>query len=271
MKYMLITNDPSLAQHAERCGVGRIFIDLEYIGKKERQGHRDTLMSKHEISDISLVKGALHDAELLVRVNPLYDGTPDEIDAAIDAGADLLMLPMFESHDELQRFATLVNNRIPVIPLVETSAAIQDIDNIVRVNGLEEIYIGLNDLHLDMGLKFMFEPLVNGLIDEAAHIITSAGLPFGFGGIARVGEGIIPGEMVLGEHIRLGSSSVILSRTFHRKSDGIEEFQANLDLQSELQKLNTVEITLQQRSEIELLEDFQKLQVVVKRFLENNV
>ena len=46
-----------------------------------------------------------------------------------------------------------------------------------------------------MGLKFMFEPLANGLIDEVAHIITSAGLPFGFGGIARVGEGIIPGEM----------------------------------------------------------------------------
>ena len=37
---------------------------------------------------------------------------------------------------------------------------------------------------------------------------------FGFGGIARIGEGDLPSDNILGEHVRLGSQSVILSRTF---------------------------------------------------------
>lgn len=39
-------------------------------------------------------------------------------------------------------------------------------------------------------------------------------IPFGFGGIARIGEGDLPSDYILGEHVRLGSTSVILSRTF---------------------------------------------------------
>ena len=76
-----------------------------------------------------------------------------------------------------------------------------------------------------MKLNFMFEPLANGFVDDMVNIIKGAGLAFGFGGIARVGEGIVPGEAVLAEHVRLGSNSVILSRTFHRQSKTVEEFE----------------------------------------------
>ena len=271
MKYMLITNDPVLAQYAEQCGVGRVFVDLEHIGKSERQGHLDTVMSNHSLSDIFNVKQALCNAELLVRVNPLYEGTLREVDEAIASGADLLMLPMFKNHEDLQAFSELVDTRVPIIPLVETGSALQDIGNIVQVNGVHEIYIGLNDLHLDMGLRFIFEPLANGLIDTAAKVITSAGLHFGFGGIARVGEGVIPGEMILGEHVRLGSSSVILSRTFHRKSEGIAEFQANLDLKEEIQKLEDAEERFRQRSPIEAQANFQQFQSAVTNYIASNV
>jgi len=41
-----------------------------------------------------------------------------------------------------------------------------------------------------------------------------AGIPFGFGGIAKIGEGMLPAEMVIMEHYRLGSTRVILSRSF---------------------------------------------------------
>ena len=105
--------------------------------------------------------------------------------------------------DEVRQFARLVNGRAGVIPLVETYKATQAIDKIVGIPGVSEVYIGLNDLHLDMKLNFMFEPLADGLIDELAGVIKSAGMPFGFGGIARVGEGVIPGELVLAEHLRL--------------------------------------------------------------------
>ena len=61
----------------------------------------------------------------------------------------------------------------------------------------------------------MFEPLANGLVERVAAAARRQGLRFGFGGIARLDEGLLPGRDVLAEHLRLGSQAVILSRTFH--------------------------------------------------------
>ena len=70
---MYITNDCSIAKIAEISGVDRIFIDLEINGKEERQGHLDTVISKHDINDVRKIKEVLCNAELLVRVNPIYE------------------------------------------------------------------------------------------------------------------------------------------------------------------------------------------------------
>ncbi len=267
INFMLITNDPALAQYAETCGVGRIFVDLEKHGKQERQGHLDTLISNHSMADVAIIKEKLSQAKLLVRLNPLHANTKSEVDDAIEGGADLLMLPMFRRADEVRKFSELVDGRAEVVPLVETHEAALAMGDIVSIQGVTEIYIGLNDLHLDMQLKFMFEPLANGFVDKLAEIIKSAGLPFGFGGIARVGEGIVPGELVLAEHLRLGSTSVILSRTFHRKSQGISEFKANLNLKSELEKLFAVAGELELRSSVQMMDDHKHLQAVVNKFV----
>ena len=40
------------------------------------------------------------------------------------------------------------------------------------------------------------------------------GIPYGFGGIARLGYGSLPAEKVIAEHYRLGSTCAILSRSF---------------------------------------------------------
>lgn len=267
IKFMLITNDPVLAHYAESCGVERIFVDLEKHGKQKRQGHLDTLISSHSMADVAKVKKGLSKAELLVRLNPLHGDTKVEIDQAIIGGADILMLPMFRSADEVRHFSELVDGRVKVIPLVETYDAAQAIDEIVSIPGVSEIYIGLNDLHLDMQLTFMFEPLANGFVDKLAETIKSAGLPFGFGGIARVREGVVPGELVLGEHLRLGSSSVILSRTFHRKSEGVSDFKANLNLKNELEKLSKFGETLKLRSSTQVMDDHKHLQKIVSEFV----
>ena len=39
-------------------------------------------------------------------------------------------------------------------------------------------------------------------------------IPFGFGGIASIGKGLLPSEYVIREHYRLGSTCSILSRSF---------------------------------------------------------
>lgn len=52
LKLMYITNQPEIAQIAESAGVDRIFADLEYIGKSDRQGGMDTVQSRHTIDDV---------------------------------------------------------------------------------------------------------------------------------------------------------------------------------------------------------------------------
>lgn len=269
MKFMLITNDVELARHASRVGVGRVFIDLEANGKYERQGHLDTFISQHSFSDIPIIRKSISGAALLVRLNPLHADSEQEVESAINFGADLLMLPMFKTSEELAEFSNLVGGRVGIIPLVETHSAMLDMGNIVKVPGLSEVFIGLNDLHLDMGLKFMFEPLANGMLEKAFEVVKDSGLPFGFGGVARVGEGLIPGELVLAEHVRLGSSSVILSRTFNRGEDRLPDSEDIDSLESELRKLNLALDRLKARDAEETEFDRVKLQTLVRQIVGN--
>lgn len=230
LRPVLITASPELAARAEKCGVGRIMVDLERMGKFERQKFRDTWISKHRMEDIAPVARAVSQADVMVRINPLYDGSGEEIDAAIDAGADCIMLPMFTTLGEVEAVGDLIAGRCGFVPLVETGAAMEVIAGVAAQDAVTEVFIGLNDLHISLGLDFMFEPLADGMLDDACAALRATGKPFGFGGIARVGEGDLPAEFIVREHARLGSTRVNLSRTFAREGLGGE-------LESELARL----------------------------------
>ena len=268
---MLITNDTDLAKYAVKSGVSRIFVDLEVNGKFERQGHLDTLISKHSMSDIEKIRKAAPNAELLVRLNPYFNGSHQEVEQAISSGADILMLPMFTTVKEIKDFSQLINGRAKFIPLVETAAAVECLAEIVNVAGVSEVYIGLNDLHRDLGLNFMFEPLANGLLDSLVDIIKQSGLPFGFGGLARIGEGDLPAELILAEHVRLGSSCVILSRTFHRKSESLTDFQSLMCLEEEVNKIHNSRELLMKRSEVGQYSDKKKVAQIVNNIIRDNL
>lgn len=89
---------------AERYGVDRIWIDLETLGKEERQKGMNTVKSKHTVGDIKKIKPLLTKAEMLVRINPWHNGSEKEIDEVISAGADIIMLPMWKTPDEVENF-----------------------------------------------------------------------------------------------------------------------------------------------------------------------
>jgi 2-keto-3-deoxy-L-rhamnonate aldolase RhmA len=222
LELLLITNDPVRARRCDALPGMRLWIDLERNGKAQRQAGRNTFISTHQMDDIARVRDVLTRSRLMVRVNPLHEGTAEEVDAAIDRGAQLLMLPMFRSSQELACFASIVAGRVPLVPLLETPQALASISDWIDTPGLFEVYVGLNDLHLAMGLRFMFEPLAAGLVDQVARVVLAHSLRFGFGGIARLDEGLLPGRDVLAEHLRMGSSAVILSRTFQNGADALE-------------------------------------------------
>lgn len=214
LKLMYITNQEDVAKVADESGVDRIFIDLEINGKEERQGHLDTVISKHNITDVAKIKKVLNKSQLLVRVNPIYEKSEEEINSVINQGADIVMLPFFKTVEEVQKFVDFVNNRAKVCLLVETPEAVDCLNEILNIPGIDEIHIGLNDLHLGYKMNFMFELLADGTVDKICETIKAKGIKYGFGGIARVGTGTLPAEHIIIEHYRLGSSMVILSRSF---------------------------------------------------------
>lgn len=240
IKFLFITNSPELASYAVSSGVDRIFLDLEIIGKKARQGHLDTVISRHSLDDVATLRAVLPKDRLLVRINPLHDGSEIEINRVINGGADIVMLPMFHGPDDVVRFCHSVGGRARSCLLVETVGAMRTLADCIRVPGVDEVHIGLNDLHLELGLRFMFEPLADGLVDDMVRTLHGAAMPFGIGGVARAGEGLLPAELLLGEHARLGSTGAILSRTFHRQACTLEEIRAQINFPAEVAKLRRV-------------------------------
>lgn len=208
-----ITNRPDVALIAEKYGVQRIWIDLETLGKETRQKSMNTVKSHHTVADIRKIKPLLTSSELLVRINPWNETSPEEIDAVIDAGADIIMLPMWKTPQEVKAFLTAVDHRVQTTLLLETKEAAECIEEVLQLD-FDEIHIGLNDLHLSYGKDFMFEMLTDGTVERLCNQFKQRGIPYGFGGIARLGGGMLPSENVIMEHYRLGSTRAILSRSF---------------------------------------------------------
>ena len=214
IKLMYITNDPKIAGIAQTAGTDRIFIDLEVLGKFERQGFIDSVKSHHSVDDIVSVKKVMNRSELLVRVNPVHGGSGEEINQVIANGAEILMLPMFKTVSEVEEFIRLVGGRAKVCLLLETREADEALEDILKLGGVDEVLIGLNDLHLSYHKHFMFELLSDGTVERICNKLRQKNMFYGFGGIARIGYGMLPAENILAEHYRLGSQMVILSRSF---------------------------------------------------------
>lgn len=232
LKLMYITNNPNVAKIAENAGVDRIFIDMEYIGKGARQGGMDTVQCHHTLDDIRSVRGAISKAELLVRCNPIHEATEEycsskeEIDGIVASGADIIMLPYFKTVQEVKTFVELVDGRVRTMLLFETPESRENADEILDIDGIDEVFVGLNDMSLGYGMKFMFQLLADGTVEELCTKFKAKGLPYGFGGLASLTGGLLPGAKVIMEHYRLGSSCVILSRSF-----------CNISLVTELNKI----------------------------------
>lgn len=272
IKLMYITNDKNVAKIVERAGVERVFVDMEYIGKDLRQGGKDTVQNHHTVEDAKAIKEVLEKAELLVRCNPIHEATDEycsskeEIEAVIEAGADIIMLPYFKTVDEVKSFVEFVGGRVKTLVLVETPEAVEVIDEILDVEGIDEVFVGLNDLSLGYGMRFMFELLADGTVEKLCNKLKAKGKPYGFGGIASLGKGLLPSEHVIAEHYRLGSTSAILSRSFCNLSTIKDLAKVEEIFDKELKKIRAFENSCA-IGEI----DFEQNKKAVRTFVDNIV
>ena len=237
-----ITNNLQVALIAENAGVDRIWIDLETLGKEERQKNINSVKSHHSIEDIKTIAPELTKAKMMVRVNPWNETSIDEINKVVDAGGEYIMLPMWKTVKEVECFVNAVNKRAKTVLLLETKEAEDCLDDVLALGGFDEIHIGLNDLHLSYGLTFMFELLVNGTVERIANKIKAKSIPFGIGGISHLGDGLVPAEMIIVEHYRLGSTRAILSRGFCDQTKPLDAVEK--DFKNNMKELKAFEASV---------------------------
>lgn len=265
---MYITNDLDVALIAQKYGVDRVWIDLETVGKEKRQKGLDTVKSHHTVDDIKRIKPYLTTSEMLVRINSWYEGSVDEIETVIAAGADIIMLPYWKTVDEVKSFVEAINGRCKTTVLLETKEAVECIDEVLDLGGFDEIHIGLNDLHLSYGMTFMFELLADGTVEMLCQKFRAAGLPYGFGGIARLGHGELCAESVIEEHYRLGSTRAILSRSFCNLDEYKDWTTVDELFGHEMTRLREYEKVVESFSDEVLLENQEKVKQIVGQIVE---
>ncbi len=226
----LFTDDPVLACAADSAGVDRIGVDLEKLNKAERQAGTNSRLSGHRMESLALLRPLLARAQLFARCNPLHDGTAAEVDALLGHGVAVIMFPYFKRASELAQFCRIVDRRALVVALAETVEALDAIDDLLLVEGLDEIHFGLNDLRLQMGFASHFDVLETSRFRAAASAVRRAAIPFGIAALARPDDRSLPRDPreVCRQIVALGATRALVARSFFGHNYDLTRFSTDL-------------------------------------------
>lgn len=226
MDFILIDNTREGARVARDLGITRFMLDFEVKGKAERQSMKISRISDHRYGDLIGIKAILNTSQLIVRIDPERD-LEEQLERCIEANVDELMVPMIEDIASLERLISLAPPNINFVPLIETKFSLMQIDKIIARLKPNYLHFGLNDLHLQYNLSFMFSMFNEPQFIESLHVAREHNIRFGIGGVAPLSSNL---ELSSVEILMLlknyGASGVILSRAFNQLlTNKIEEFR----------------------------------------------
>ncbi len=209
---LLFSTEREFVLEAAEAGIDGIIVDWEVAGKERRQAGADTEINHDTLEDLERVRSWV-DIPVLCRINHPGATTKRELELAIGAGADEVLVPMVRSPHELERVLDAVHGRCGVGALIETVEAVARVEEFARLP-LSRLYVGLNDLAIDRHSPNIFTALIDGTVERIGSKITGR---FGFGGLTAPERGHpIPCRLLIGEMARLGSSFCFLRRSYKR-------------------------------------------------------
>ncbi|MFJ8001271.1 HpcH/HpaI aldolase/citrate lyase family protein [Streptomyces sp. NPDC096310] len=197
----VMSTDPNTTMIYGRAGYDWILIDREH-GIMDEVAMRAHLLAA--------------DATGLVPIVRVLHNSPPLIQQALDAGAQGILVPKIGSAEDAARavaatryesggrgmcpvvppagfsgngwneYASDLNSNVILMPLIETRAGVDNIDEICSVEGVDHIFFGLADLSQDMGIDMLddADTLISvwEKVAAAAHRHgVRAGAPLGYG------------------------------------------------------------------------------------------
>ena len=195
---------PAIAEVLARSGFDWLFIDAEH-------GALGTSAL------ISVLQAVDRDVACIVRLSELNGGA---IKRALDLGAHGVMVPQVETADQaaeavrLSRYAPAgergmglsrahgygfsfreylenANDRISVIVQAEHARAVENIEKIAAVEGLDAVFLGPYDLSASLGhAGDVTHPVVVEAIEHVTSVCRAAGMPLGYFGVDA--EAVLP-------------------------------------------------------------------------------
>lgn len=258
-----ITNNKKEAEIIDKTDIDWVFIDLEKIGKAQRQENRDTVKSDHSINDISKIKNVLTSTKLLVRCNKIGEWSYNEIKAILDTNkVDMIMLPFFKTIEEVKIFFDICKEyNVRKALLFETIESLELIDQIIKLFPIDYCHFGLNDLHIQRKTKSMFLPFFDGTLKTPINALKKGNIKFGIGGIGPLNNTTLQPEpyKLLIEHYRLGSQGVILSRSFKKDANNLDGTLSARKLEDIIKSFREKEKFIKNQEENFFLSNFNSL------------
>lgn len=207
---LLFTTQADLIRRAEAAGIDGFIVDWEVIDKVERQVGADTQINNDTCEDLERVRSCTS-ARVICRINSFGLTTTKEIEQAVQAGADEILLPMVRELSEVEQVLALVRERCKVGVLLETRAATRIAHQLAQLP-LARVYVGLNDLGIERGTPNIFTAIADGTVES---LRSHFDVPFGFGGLTLPERGYpITCRLLMGEMARLKCQFSFLRRSF---------------------------------------------------------
>lgn len=155
-----------LAARLIELGADSIFVDCEH-GTWSFEDVRTAGQVIRNAGGAAIVRPDCHQRSLLIRY--------------LNAGADGLMVPMVETADQARAIVDAVRYGCPadhekclVVAMIETPQAIERIDEITAVEGIDVFFIGPGDLSQNMGYPPappFGQPRPVPVMDKVAHAV----------------------------------------------------------------------------------------------------
>ncbi|MTW22760.1 hypothetical protein [Allochromatium palmeri] len=196
LELVLFENDAASARRHMAWGISSFMIDWEVMGKDFRQLGFDTEIRPGTVEDLKGI-ASLPGARAWCRINRYGSHTASEVGMALDAGAQVILLPMVSELSKVASFVEMIDHRCETGLMIETMEGAALAPQL-RGFPIDLVFFGLNDFAISRGGGSIFRALADGAVERVRRAIPE--IRFGVGGLTDLRRGYpIPSTRLLSE------------------------------------------------------------------------